>query len=368
MSSDSKNCLHIYTNLIWPIIIQYVFIVPFFLTLFWIAYRLHRQKVEDYIIKNFEGNVVVTKLNYLRIALFGNMVIRSLNILMLWCLIKAVREALFYHISRRLRTAIGLCWYLMVLVATDLFYTFGILTTKMRVASYVLSKKSFMVNGVPSVLIFRYFFHVCTVICLILAISGIAINGNEFYGQFFESYMLGIYALLCGVACVYYGRRVVAFLHEFDKEVATKRATPIQVKKREMIIVLRFYMRVLLAWILYTVIVVILDTRSLYNPFTPFHLLMIELLYRLVDCVLLIFTIRVFEGTIRSKAVPFCNFCYCQEKVDNEKDYDADLFDKSASMATSFNGTTLSATSRGSSIFMEEGGVNKINPLSIDTE
>eukprot|EP00943_MAST-04B_sp_MAST-4B-sp1_P003740 g3740.t1 len=173
---------------------------------------------------------------------------------------------------------------------------------------------------------------------------------------------------MCGVACAYYGRRVVAVLHQFDKDIAGKKPNSIQAKKREMIVIMRFYMRALLAWILYTVIVVILDTRSLYTPFTPFHLFVIELLYRIVDCFILIFIVRVFEGTIRSKAVPFCNFCYCQEKVDNEKDYDADLFDKSSSSASSFDGTTFSTKVRGPSIFLEKDGVNKVNPLSIDTE
>ena len=103
----------------------------------------------------------------------------------------------------------------------------------------------------------------------------------------------------------------------------------------------------------------------------------LQILYRGVDGFLILIILRVFESTIRSNAIP-C-LCYCKSKghvIDEIKDYDASLFDRSSSARDTCNTNLTSSNTliemtdshkkleKIDSIFDDENGINTKNPLA----
>ena len=211
--SSQTKCIHIYTNLIWPYVVHYAVPVSTLLMYIVALVRLTQYKVNQHIQKRTNRNGkkhVVTFPEKLRVCLYGNYVIRSLNIIILYAVLKLVRECLIFYIPIRWEQSLNTCVYLMCVAFVNLFVQFSRLTSKMIGQKSQQQKEEgcgkITIGKTPLVKVLRRIFYTVVFVCLVLAnVTIFDKNIPELYRSAFTQYIIGVFMLVLSPVVVYFG-------------------------------------------------------------------------------------------------------------------------------------------------------------------
>ena len=327
---EKTKCVHLYTNLIWPYFIQYGIHVPSLLFFAVAIIKTLKQKINEYIDRLPRLKKPKTVMEYIKISIFGNYAIRTLVLTFVYCFVKLIRDVFFFDLPVQWKECLNFSSWIAVFIAINMFHQFGHITSKMGSGGSLRRTRSFgnvLIGGMPLFIILRNGFYCFTFAALIgTIISALVIGTPILIKNIFHQYLIALYAILAGFACIYYAYHIVQLLKQHEKnEVQQKgdrsisRRTQLQAKRIELIRVLSFYMsKGLGLFILYIFVVVIVRTRTFYNPYTPYHYAIFSILYKIVELWLMLIGVRVLEGTIRSRVFPCLYYCYWKQDLSNE--------------------------------------------------
>ena len=210
--SSQTKCVHVYTNLIWPYVVHYAVVIPTLLLYIVALVRLNQYKVSQHIRKKINKNRNkhdVTCPEKLRVCLYGNYIIRSLNITILYAVLRLVRECIIFFIPIRWEQSLDTVRYLMCLVCVNLFVQFGRLTSKMlgkKTQRHKGGCRAITIGNTPIVKVLRRIFYAVIIACGVIAnVTIFDKNIPEVYRVVFTQYIIAVFILLIGVAILYFG-------------------------------------------------------------------------------------------------------------------------------------------------------------------
>lgn len=222
--SSRTKCVHIYNDLTWPYIVHYTVAVPTLLLYVVAIIRLSHRKVTQHIRKIANKNrnkQAITFLEKARVWLYGNYVIRSLNLVLLYAMLKFVRECFMFFLPVRWEQSLNTSIYIAFLASVNMFVQFSILTSKMVGKKKRQQKEgccNITIGDTPIVKILRRIFYAVTIICFVLAnVTIFDKNIPELYRVVFTQYIVAVFVGFLATALIYYGCKY-----------STRRAKPTQ--------------------------------------------------------------------------------------------------------------------------------------------
>ena len=339
-SKERSFCLSVYDGEgAWPYILNYGFNVPLMVAGTWWSYKLHVQKYRELLVRTKQraggGSRTLPFCRRLTLRVVGNVTLVATSFIGLFVLCKLLRELIFIYLPT---------------TAYDIFsatFTFVVIAGAFIVSAWAHMVGQILHPGnerslqIPNLLRNIFVSVSCShflvsVVCILVRSRTEEAWPQDVY-NFMSNYLMMLYALSATLSLIWYGRKIVQILAKLnhDLKMHNSKATA---KKRELMVVMRFYLGALGVWLVFFLALIggceILNLEGL----GPGAYATCVSLYRLSDIAVLLISLRVFEGTIKSTAIP--RWLLCQTGPVEEEDVDSEVlsFKSTASVLSRSHG------------------------------
>ena len=303
-NDDQTKCIHVFQDDIPIYFIHYMILIPAHFYLLMSALRLYIYKVKKY----YERKKPKHLCEKLLILINGNAVISGILLGILFLLCKGIRELLFVWVKPRSYEILSASFYFLCATGTLLFYKFSILT-RGRI------KKKLLIRKVLCNLSLCF----CFIGYMVLVVGTFVKDWPSILTDIFNTYMMGVYALLLIVGIIYFGKKITLQVATYKRSstirhMRTSSFTGLKERKKiQILIVMKHYLKFLGLYLVFNISLVIFDSRSLYNdewhPYSKQKQLIFIIIWRISDYILFISVFRIFEGTTHSRIFPWLHFC-----------------------------------------------------------